>query len=175
MIREYGSPTLFLTLSCAEYDSLDISTYLRKVNDVCQSYPIQKLCTEDPAFVSRKFSQKFNDFLEIVILGPVAYYFYKKEYQACGAPHYHTLLWIEGAPVAGKDDDDVVLQWIQERITCRIPEEQSNPELHQLVTKYQYHKCSNYCRRRKRVKSTFITHCRFGFPRPPCESATFSR
>uniref|UniRef100_A0A1X7SKZ1 Helitron helicase-like domain-containing protein n=1 Tax=Amphimedon queenslandica TaxID=400682 RepID=A0A1X7SKZ1_AMPQE len=30
MIAEYGSPTLFLTLSCAEYDSADIVQYLRK-------------------------------------------------------------------------------------------------------------------------------------------------
>ena len=30
MVREYGPPTLFLTLSCAEYDSLEIATYLRK-------------------------------------------------------------------------------------------------------------------------------------------------
>ena len=34
MVQEYGSPTLFLTLSCAEYDSIEISTYLRKVNNV---------------------------------------------------------------------------------------------------------------------------------------------
>ena len=27
MVREYGSPTLFLTLSCAEYDSVHIATY----------------------------------------------------------------------------------------------------------------------------------------------------
>ena len=81
-------------------------------------------------------------------------------------------MWIEGGPVAGKDDDDVVLQWIQERITCRVPEEDSNAELHQLVTKYQYHKCNNYSRRRKRVKGTFITRCRFGFPCPTCERAT---
>ena len=33
MIREYGSPTLFLTLSCAEYEAPDIETYLCKVND----------------------------------------------------------------------------------------------------------------------------------------------
>ena len=33
MIAEYGSPTLFLTLSCAEYDSADIAQYLRKVNN----------------------------------------------------------------------------------------------------------------------------------------------
>ena len=76
-------------------------------------------------------------------------------------------------PVASKDDDDVVLQWIQERITCRIPEEASNPELHRLITKYQYHKCNNYCRRKKKVGSTFITRCRFGFPRQTRESVNF--
>ena len=78
------------------------------------------------------------EFNIVVLKGQaLAHYFYK-EYQARGAPHYHILLWIEGAPVAGKDDVDVVVQWIQERITCRIPEEASNPELHTLVTKYQY-------------------------------------
>ena len=45
----------------------------------------------------------------------------------------------------------------------------SNPEFHQLVTKYQYHKCSGYCQRRKKVKGTYS---RFGFPRQSCESAT---
>ena len=177
MVREYGSPTLFLTLSCAEYDSLDISTYLKKVNNVSSSYSTGRLCTEDPISVSRKFSQKFHDFFNTVVLkgevlGKVTHHFYKKEYQARGAPHYHILLWIKGAPVAGTDDGDVVLQWIQERITCRIPEEASNPELHQLVTKYQFHKCNNYCRRRKRVKDTFITRCRFGFPRQERDEAT---
>ena len=171
MLREYGSPTLFLTLSCAEYESLEISR-------VPDSYPIGKLCTEDPISVSRKFSQKFHDFFQTVILkgevlGPVVHYFYKKEYQAGGAPHYHILLWIEGAPMAGKDEPDEVLRWIQNRITFRIPEEDSNPELHQLVTKYQRHKYSGYCQRRKKVKGTYITYCRFGFPRAACESATF--
>ena len=174
MVREYGSPTLFLTLSCAEYDSLDIATYLRKVNNVPDSYPIGKLCTEDPVSVLRKFS---HDFFQTVIikgqvLGCVSHYFFKKEYQARGAPHYHILLWIDGAPVAGTDSNDEVLQWIQARITCCIPEENSNPELHQLVTKYQHHKCNSYCQRKKRVGDTFITRCRFGFPRQECTTAT---
>ena len=83
MVREYGPPTLFLTLSCAEYDSLEIATYLRKVNNVSDSYLIGKLCTEDPISVSRKFSQKFHDFFRTVILngkalGTVAHYFFKE-------------------------------------------------------------------------------------------------
>ena len=99
--------------------------------------------------------------------------FTRKSTSPGGAPHYHILLWIKDASIAGTDKDEVVLRWIQERITCRIPGEDSNPELHQLVTKYQYHKCNKYCQRRKRVKGgTFITRCRFGFPREECESAT---
>ena len=34
------------------------------------------------------------------------------------------------------------------------------------------HKCSAYCKRRRRCGSTFITRCRFGFPRQACQSAT---
>ena len=142
------------------------------------SYPLAKLCAEDPLSVSRNFSQKFHHFFNTVILngavlGTVTHHFYKKEYQSRGAPHYHMLLRIEGAPVAGADDEVEVLWWIQERITCHIPEEESNPELHQLVTKYQYHKCSKYCQRRKRVKGgTFITCCRFGFQTETCETAS---
>ena len=52
MIAEYGSPTLILTLSCAEYDSADTAQYLRKVNNAPQSYSIAILCTEDPVSVS---------------------------------------------------------------------------------------------------------------------------
>ena len=60
MMHEWGSPTHFLTISCAE--SPDIENYLRKVNNVPPSYNVGKLCTEDPISVSRKFSQKVHSF-----------------------------------------------------------------------------------------------------------------
>ena len=177
MIREWGSPTLFLTFSCAEYESPDITEFLRKVNDVPPSYNIGKLCVEDPVSVSRKFSLKFHAFFNKVILkgqvlGTVDHFYWKKEYQNRGAPHYHVLLWIRDAPVIDRDDPEKVLDWIQDRITCHIPDEQGSPELHRLVTRYQLHKCSKYCRRWKRCgKTAFITRCKFGFPRPVCETA----
>ena len=68
MIREYGSPTLFLTFSCAEYESADIANYLRNLNNVSPTYNIGKLCTEDPISVSRKFSLKFHAFFKTVLL-----------------------------------------------------------------------------------------------------------
>ena len=112
MLRELGPPSLFLTLSCAEYASSDIEEYLRKVNDVLPSYNIGKLCTEDPISVSIKFSAMFHALFKIFIrggaLGKVDHYYIKKEYQARGAPHYHFLLWIHGAPVTGVDPPEKV-------------------------------------------------------------------
>ena len=64
------------------------------------------------------------------------------------APHYHVLLWIDDAPVIGKHPPKDVLNWIESRITCHIPDKKASPELHRLVTKYQLHKCSNYCKRK---------------------------
>ena len=49
----------------------------------------------------------------------------------------------------GRDDPSKVLAWIEERITCHIPDQENNPELHNLVTRYQLHKCSNYCTRKR--------------------------
>ena len=103
--------------------------------------------------------------LKGLVLGVVDHLFWKKEYQMRVAPHYHVLLLIQGAPVIGNSDPKEVLAWIQERITCKIPDAVLNPELHALVTKYQMHKCTNYCKRRQKVKSAFITKCRFSFPR----------
>ena len=60
MVREWGSPTFFLTFSCAEYDSKDIASYLHKVNSVPFNYPVGKLSAEDPISVSRKFSKKIQ-------------------------------------------------------------------------------------------------------------------
>ena len=179
MIRASGPPTLFLTFSCAEYESADIDRYLRKVNDVSPSYSIGKLCTDDPVSVSRKFSLKFHAFFRTVllkgaVLGEIEHYYWKKEYQARGAPHYHVLLWIRDAPVIGHDDPERVLAWLQERITCHIPDKETDPDLHRLVTRYQMHKCSAYCKRRRKCGRTFITRCRFGFPRQACKTATLN-
>ena len=106
------------------------------------------------------------------MLGEVEHLYWKKEYQARGAPHYHVLLWIRDAPVIGCDNSTAVLKCVQERVTCHIPDKKTSPELHELVTRYQMHKCSTYCKRRRKLGSTFITYCKFGFPRPVCKSGT---
>ena len=54
MIREWGSPTLFLTFSCAEYESPDITEFLMKVNNVPPSYNIGKPeCSKVTSFLDQ--------------------------------------------------------------------------------------------------------------------------
>ena len=108
------------------------------------------------------------------VLGQVTEYYYKKEYQAKGAPHHHALIWIVNAPLIGKSRAEDVTRFIDKRITCSIPDKGTCPELHGLVTKYQLHKCSNYCKKkRKFTKNVFVTKCKFGFACPVSENTCY--
>ena len=57
-----------------------------------------------------------------------------------------------------------------------MPDEVTDPELYELVKRYQMHKCSNYCKRKYKVgkgkHAKYVTRCKFNFPRPTCEKAT---
>ena len=142
MLCELRPPSLFLTLSCAEYASADIEEYLRKVNDVPPSYNIGKLCTEDPISVSIKFSAMFHAFfIKGGALGKVDHYYLVSRRSIKLGEHHTTafLLWIHGAPVAGVDPPEKVLAWIEKRIICQIPDKDKEPELYDLVTRYQMH------------------------------------
>ena len=88
MLREWGSPTLFLrTFSCAEYDNVHIARYLKKLNDDHSDIAIRyqgSALKIRPTSVSRKFSSNFHDLLNTAIrsvLGVVEHFFWKKEYQ----------------------------------------------------------------------------------------------
>ena len=48
MVREFGTPTLFLIFSCAEYNSHDIANYRKTVNNVPEGYEVGKLALRIP-------------------------------------------------------------------------------------------------------------------------------
>ena len=114
--------------------------------------------------MSRKFLSKFRTtfrdvLLKSEVLGQVQHYFIKKEYQAHGAPHYHYLLWIKDAPVVGESGSQEVTVCNDKRITCHISDKETNPELYDLMMKYQVHKCCAHCKWRRMCKNTFVTRC----------------
>ena len=104
-----GPATFFITFSPAEYDWLDLLTYLIRHNpDLAgdENIPDASLSTMDPmltsAFIHQRFQALHKFILDSNILGKVTHWFYRIEYQSRGAPHFHCLFWIEGAPIIGK-------------------------------------------------------------------------
>ena len=77
----------------------------------------------------------FNKVLQI--LGQVREFYYKKEYQARGAPDYHCLIWIANAPVVGESRSEDITRFIDERVTCNIPSKDTCPELHEIDARYR--------------------------------------
>ena len=91
------------------------------------------------------FEKRFHTFLRNVILseaqpiGKVIDYFYRIEFQLRGSPHVHMVIWIEKTPVLGYDKDEKVASFVDKYISCDVPSESEDPELHEIVTSVQIH------------------------------------
>lgn len=172
-----GSAGWFLTLSFSEYNDEMLHQYLITMNSDLpnvEKMTLNELIHLDPVSVSNYFEKKFRTFFRLVIRDPngpfgvVEHYWWRREYQQRGIPHIHSKLWTRGAPIYGVDSDEDVLKYITSKVTCRIPDKDKEPELFDLVMKYQIHKCNSSCQRlvfNKTTKKKALL-CRYGFPRP---------
>ena len=122
-----------------------------------------KWLRSNPVTAARHFHYRLNTFFQKFLkscanpLGKLTDYAIRIEFQARGSPHAHTLLWIKGAPKYGVDDDQVVCDFIDQYVTCKIPSD--DEELKDMILLLQRHSHSSYCRKRG--------SCQFNFPKPP--------
>jgi hypothetical protein len=174
MDEKFDCASLYLTLSCNEYDWEDLFIFLKQRNadlEHLEQLSLNDLIKIDPVSLSIFFEKKLRSFMSEVVLsqngpfGQVEHYFYRREYQTRGAPHIHGKLWIKGTPKYGKDSDLEVINWIDKHITCRIPDPVTEPRLYGLVMKYQQHICTPSCIRLSVSKYKKGLMCRYGFPR----------
>lgn len=160
MMKEYGPATFYITLSPREWMWSDLGKYIREVNgwENDKRY-IRELIVSDPVSASRYIHNKFHAVLAYILssadpIGKVDYY-YVREYQGRGLPHYHCLFWISNAPIYGQSSDEEVPKFILEHITYQIPYKRIPPELHRRVTAYQRHKHNSYCMRKIKTRTSF--------------------
>ena len=120
LLRQNGCPTLFLNLSCAEYDWPELvkevaeTVYRRKftveeINQITSSEK-NKLISENPVQTTLHFNKRFQKLFSLMkqnFFGSndqsyhVSSSFFRIEYQMRGAPHVHSLLWLKDTK--GKD------------------------------------------------------------------------
>ena len=176
MVRQLGKPTWFASFSSADMRWPEImQTLLIQTGDrrkLCELEWADKcnLLKSNPVTVARMFDKRFHTFMKKVILseshpiGKVKDYFYRIEYQKRGSAHAHVLIWCENTPQLGIDNDEEVTRFIDKYVSCNIPSEQEDPELHEIVNSVQTHskRHSKSCEKKG-------TKCRFNFPRPPSE------
>ena len=117
----------------------------------------------NPLTAARYFQYRpnalFQGFLKSTakLLGEIADYAIRIEFQARGSPHAHCVIWVTDAPKHIESPDSDVCDFIDKHVSCALPAEDG--KLRELVCLLQQHKHSSYCKRNKT--------CRFSFPKPP--------
>ncbi|VDI67925.1 Hypothetical predicted protein [Mytilus galloprovincialis] len=174
MIRQLGVPTFFCSFSSADFRWSEIvNTILKQQGDMRNTENMTwdekcKVLCSNPVTAARMFNHRFHIFLKDVIMsdaepiGKIIDYFYRVEFQQRGSPHTHCLFWVENAPKYGEDDNEEVMSFIDKYVTCEIPDEKVDKELHDIVMEVHQHSKnhSKTCKKKGTV-------CRFNFPRPP--------
>ena len=171
-IRQFGFPTLFLTLSANENHWYDLVKHLVKIHKnhdltpeefkTMKSVERNNLICNDPVICCIYFKHKVDELFKILKVnyneGPLAGYkithFYQRtEFQQRGSPHFHILLWLEGAPVYGEASPEEMCQFVQKIMTCSKNNQYAD---------LQRHKHTFTCT--KNAKKDQDTHCRFNIP-----------
>ena len=130
ILRQNGSPSLFVTLSCAEYswnsllkEILETVKNREVTEDEVQKLSVQeknKLVSENVVQSTLHFQKRIEKILKLTthtgflateINYGVSSYYYRVEFQQRGAPHIHYLLWLQDsddnpAPTFWSTDDE---------------------------------------------------------------------
>ena len=90
------------------------------------------------------------------------------EFQECGSPQAHCLLWVEDAPKIDVDGDNVICKFIDKYVSGMVPcDSEGTRHIRKLVTKLEMHSHPSYGRRNH--------SCHFGFPKPPATKTVICR
>ena len=183
MVRTLGIPTWFLSFSSAE-----LCRWPEMVETIAaqsghhvdfHDTSYEERCEwirSNPVTSVRIFDNKVKLLMSELIkspanpIGVVTDHFYRVEFQKRGAPHIHVLLWIEGAPVFDTDSDSDITAFIDHYISCRLPDKDTNGELHEIIDSVQMHAKGH----KKSCKSA-TKACRFNFPKPVAEETRIIR
>ena len=180
MIRTLGIPTWFLTLSAADMKWPEVIQSIAQqygtiyTEDEVLALPWQMKSTwlrSNPVTAARMFQYRLETFVTTFLksnanpIGCITEYVIRIEFQARGSPHAHTLFWIKDAPKLGYSDDTDVKSFIDNYVSCSLPE--TDKQLRDLVESLQVHRHSQSCRRK--------AGCRFKYPKPPSPCTLISR
>lgn len=135
-----------------------------------------EILKSNPVTAMRMFDKRVQALMTHMIMSPaqpvgeVVDFFYRVEFQQRGSPHIHCLFWVKDAPEFEDDPDEEICAFVDQYITCQLPDPIAEPELHRIVTEVQTHS-KNHSKSCKKGNK----HCRFGFSKPPIKETQITR
>lgn len=107
MTDQIGCPTVFFTLSSADYHWVGLYRLLSGKEDISDLTPEtrKKLMHDNPMLVAWYFKHRVECFFADVLvpLFGIIEWWYRFEWQFRGSPHVHGLLWFKNAPIFDYD------------------------------------------------------------------------
>lgn len=166
--KSLGPPTLFITLSANDMHWPELIMSLKSCNydEALKVGNAAKFVRTDPYLTAIHFERRFKALHKFILNGPlqplgkIRYFFGRKEFQNRGSVHLHLFYWIENVSCISASNSESLLNYIDQTICTQLPDKSKDSELHELVSKLQVHRHTEYCRKRH--------GCRFGFPYRVC-------
>ncbi|OBZ83818.1 hypothetical protein A0J61_08134, partial [Choanephora cucurbitarum] len=159
MIRQQGTPALFVTLSVAETKWPELLVDISE-EDAC-NLPHE----EKARILKNTWKPPHGSFGNFSIKD----YYYRIEFQHRGSPHAHMMLWLEGAPSINFETTDPVVKEANRRDVCAFVDTVMTSNAHhpdfddnfkELVVSRQHHHHTKTCfKKNKKIQS-----CRFAIP-----------
>ena len=172
MVKQLGIPTWFMTLSCADLRWPELFLIIARTqgknltDEQVDALSYNERCSMlnfNPVLAAKHFQYRVETFFTEVLLsnanpiGKIVYYALRIEFQMRGSPHLHALIWTSDCPKLTSETKEDYVDYIDQRVHAHLPNEDQDPELHELVKTYQKHSHSKTCRKYKNIK------CRFNF------------
>ncbi|GFT44845.1 ATP-dependent DNA helicase [Trichonephila clavipes] len=134
-IRQFGFPSIFMTLSAAENRWFDLIKHLVYIHEnriltesefeTMTTTARNKLISNDPVTCALYFEHKVKELWKTFSCteGPfgklvIKHFYQRTEFQQRGSPHFHVLLWLEGCPRFDGNNAPEVEAFIDTLITC---------------------------------------------------------
>lgn len=73
-----------------------------------------------------------------------------KEFRNWGTEHFHTLIYVDASPKTDKDENRVVVEFIDKYIMCCLPDKFAHLEFYDLVKNIQSQQQTTTCCKKKR-------------------------
>ena len=129
----------------------------KSIEDEIENNEIDSIIKDNPITCACYYRNRISSLRNLIChenkyYGDVEECFFVTEFQNRGSKHDHALLWINNAPIFGKDIDCEIENFVGKYLSC-----DSSITTDELKTLH-HHRHTKTCRKKKNM------HCRFNFP-----------